>query len=65
MNNKVFLSIPVYNSIVQFLNNQPHGAVRGLIDAMEKEVVPQAQAAQQPKVEEPLAETQEPTGLND
>lgn len=47
MNDKVYLSIPVYNAIIQFLNNQPHGAVRGLIDAMEKEVVPQAQAAQE------------------
>ena len=46
MSDKVYLSIPVYNAIVQFLNSQPHGAVRQLIDAIEKEVIPQAQAAQ-------------------
>ena len=46
MSDKVFLSIPVYNGIIQFLNGQPHGAVRQLIDAIEKEVLPQAQAAQ-------------------
>lgn len=46
MSDKVFLSIPVYNGIIQFLNGQPHGAVRQLIDAIEKEVIPQAQAAQ-------------------
>lgn len=46
MSDKVFLSIPVYNGIIQYLNSQPHGAVRQLIDAIEKEVIPQAQAAQ-------------------
>ncbi len=46
MSDKVYLSIPVYNAVIQFLNNQPHGAVRQLIDAIEKEVIPQAQAAQ-------------------
>ena len=46
MFDKVFLSIPVYNGIIQFLNGQPHGAVRQLIDAIEKEVLPQAQAQQ-------------------
>lgn len=47
MSDKVYLSIPVYNAVVQFLNSQPHGAVRALIDAIEKEVIPQAQAAQE------------------
>lgn len=46
MSDKVYLSIPVYNGIIQYLNSQPHGAVRQLIDAIEKEVIPQAQAAQ-------------------
>ena len=46
MSDKVYLSIPVYNAVIQYLNSQPHGAVRQLIDAIEKEVIPQAQAAQ-------------------
>ena len=46
MSDKVYLSIPAYNGIIQFLNGQPHGAVRQLIDAIEKEVLPQAQAQQ-------------------
>lgn len=46
MSDKVYLSIPVYNGVIQFLNSQPHGAVRQLIDAIEKEVIPQAQAQQ-------------------
>lgn len=46
MNDKVFLSIPLANAVLQYLNNQPFGAVRQLIDALEKELGPQAQPAQ-------------------
>ena len=64
MSDKVFLSIPVYNAIVQFLNSQPHGAVRQLIDAIEKEVIPQAQAAQA-AAEAAAAEGEPAAGLSD
>lgn len=64
MSDKVYLSIPVYNAIVQFLNSQPHGAVRQLIDAIEKEVIPQAQAAQA-AAEAAAAEGEPAAGLSD
>ena len=63
MSDKVFLSVPVYNGIIQFLNGQPHGAVRQLIDAIEKEVIPQAQAAQ--AAAEAAAEGEPTSGLTD
>ncbi len=64
MSDKVYLSIPVYNGIIQFLNSQPHGAVRQLIDAIEKEVIPQAQAAQA-AAEAAAAEAEPAAGLSD
>ena len=64
MSDKVYLSIPVYNGIIQFLNSQPHGAVRQLIDAIEKEVIPQAQAAQA-AAEAAAAEGEPAAGLSD
>lgn len=64
MSDKVYLSIPVYNGIIQFLNSQPHGAVRQLIDAIEKEVIPQAQAAQA-AAEAASAEGEPAAGLSD
>lgn len=63
MSDKVYLSIPVYNGILQFLNNQPHGAVRQLIDAIEQEVIPQAQAAQ--AAAEAAADGESASGLSD
>lgn len=64
MSDKVYLSIPVYNGIIQYLNSQPHGAVRQLIDAIEKEVIPQAQAAQA-AAEAAAAEGEPAAGLSD
>ena len=64
MSDKVYLSIPVYNGIIQFLNSQPHGAVRQLIDAIEKEVIPQAQAAQA-AAEAAAADVEPAAGLSD
>ena len=64
MSDKVYLSIPVYNGIIQYLNSQPHGAVRQLIDAIEKEVIPQAQAAQA-AAEAAVAEVEPAAGLSD
>ncbi len=63
MSDKVYLSIPVYNAVLQFLNGQPHGNVRGLIDAIEKEVIPQVQAAQAAAQAEQEAVTE--AGLSD
>ena len=43
---KVFLSVNLYNAIAQYLDTCPANGVRYILNAMEQEVVPQAQAAQ-------------------
>lgn len=43
---KVYLSINLYNAIAQYLDSCPANGVRGILNAMEQEVIPQAQAAQ-------------------
>jgi hypothetical protein len=43
---KVYLSINLYNAIAQYLDTCPANGVRGILNAMEQEVIPQVEAAQ-------------------
>jgi len=40
---KITLSVQLVNVILQYLDTRPHGEVRNLIDAVQKEAAPQVQ----------------------
>ena len=38
---KITLPVQLFNALMQYLNTKPHGEVRQLIDAIQKEIVEQ------------------------
>jgi len=45
---KITLSVQLVNVILQYLDTRPHGEVRNLIDAVQKEAAEQQAKTQQP-----------------
>ena len=50
---KISLSVNLVNAVLQYLGNQPYGAVANLIAGIQQEAAPQLpqQAAEEPKAE--------------
>jgi len=44
---KVTLSVQLFNGLMQYLNTKPHGEVRQIIDAIQKELTDQQTPTQE------------------